>query len=311
MTDVIAMDGFDGLLRGVLMERVGVAAPRGLEQRLLARLMQEDERVVAVMPQRFGFAEQVAERRSAASAWFAVGAHAAVLLVLVGITSVRVMSRKDVGKTVASVEVLTPPRVLQPRFAAGGGGGQPDHAPVTQGHLPKFAPEQLLVPKAPPKVEPQLAVEPTVVVSQDLRMADNAMPDMGSPTLAMKGRSLGNGTGGGVGSGNGNGVGPGSGVNMGGGIAHGLGITPPVPLKEVEPEFSEEARKAKFSGNVEVYLVVDEQGRPTNVRVARGVGMGLDEKAMEAVRQYKFKPGTQNGKPVKVEMYVQVEFNIF
>ncbi len=116
MTDVIAIDGFDGLLRGVLLARVGVDAPRGLEQRLLARLAQEDARVVAVMPQRFGFAERVAERRSAASAWFAVGAHAAVLVVLVGIASVRVMSRKDVGKTVASVEVQDTMRMSDPLY---------------------------------------------------------------------------------------------------------------------------------------------------------------------------------------------------
>jgi len=82
-------------------------------------------------------------------------------------------------------------------------------------------------------------------------------------------------------------------------------------IVQVDPEFSEEARKAKFSGNVEVYLVVDEQGLPTHVRVARGVGMGLDEKAVEAVRQYRFKPAMLHGKPVKVDMYVDVSFQIF
>ena len=88
-------------------------------------------------------------------------------------------------------------------------------------------------------------------------------------------------------------------------------VRPPVPIFTPDPEFSEEARKAKFSGNVEVYLWVDEQGNPSHIKVARGVGMGLDEKAVEAVRQYKFKPAMQNGKPVKVDLYIEVNFQIF
>ena len=79
----------------------------------------------------------------------------------------------------------------------------------------------------------------------------------------------------------------------------------------VEPEFSEEARKAKVAGNVLVNLYVDQQGRPSHVHVIRGVGMGLDEKAVEAVKQYKFKPAMENGKPVLVELNVEVNFQIF
>ncbi len=99
---------------------------------------------------------------------------------------------------------------------------------------------------------------------------------------------------------------------MGGGVYHiGGGVRPPSVLYSVDPEFSEEARKAKFSGNVLVDLIVDENGQPSHVRVARGVGMGLDEKAVEAVRQYKFKPATKDGKPVKVELSIDVNFQIF
>lgn len=85
----------------------------------------------------------------------------------------------------------------------------------------------------------------------------------------------------------------------------------PEVLYSVEPEFSEEARKAKTSGDVNVYLWVDERGNPTHVRVVRGMGMGLDEKAIEAVKQYRFKPAMENGRPVTVEMYVIVNFQIF
>jgi protein TonB len=123
---------------------------------------------------------------------------------------------------------------------------------------------------------------------------------------------MGNGSGSGIGSGNGDGLGPGLGGNMGGGIRHiGGGVSAPLVLFAPEPEFSEEARKAKVSGNVLVYLQVGTDGKPKNVRVLRGIGLGLDEKALEAVRQYKFKPAMENGHPVAVEMNVEVNFQIF
>jgi protein TonB len=210
-------------------------------------------------------------------------------------------------------ELNVPPPPMPPKLEKiGGGGGQKSPTPVTQGHLPKLAQQQLLPPVAPPLEKPKLAVEPSVVVQPDLKMADNKMPDMGAPNSTLKGFSMGNGNGSGIGSGNGNGIGPGSGGNTGGGPMHiGGGVRPPSVLYSVEPEFSEEARKAKFSGNVQVYLWVDEQGMPSHVKVVRGVGMGLDEKAVEAVRQYKFKPATKDGKPVKVDLYIDVNFQIF
>jgi len=132
------------------------------------------------------------------------------------------------------------------------------------------------------------------------------------PNSPNVGTSLGNGHGTGLGSGNGSGIGPGSGGNMGGGVRRiGGGVSPPQVLFAPEPEFSEEARKAKVAGVVTVYLQVDTNGRPTHVSVVRGIGLGLDEKAIEAVRQYKFKPAMENGKPVVVEMHVEVNFQIF
>jgi protein TonB len=90
----------------------------------------------------------------------------------------------------------------------------------------------------------------------------------------------------------------------------GGGVSRPVVLYQVEPEFSEEARKAKFSGSVTVYLYIEPDGTPSHVRVVQGVGMGLDEKAVEAVRQYRFKPAMKDGKPVRVDLYVAVNFQI-
>jgi protein TonB len=88
-------------------------------------------------------------------------------------------------------------------------------------------------------------------------------------------------------------------------------ISPPVVLSQPDPQFSEEARRKKIGGSVLVYLQVDREGNPINVRVVRGIGYGLDEKALEAVRQYHFRPAMENGHPVVVEMNVLVNFQIF
>ena len=107
----------------------------------------------------------------------------------------------------------------------------------------------------------------------------------------------------------GSGIGSGSGGGYGGGARQiGGGVIGPKIIYQPEPEFSEEARKAKFNGAVLVGLIVDQNGTPQNVHVIRGVGMGLDEKAMEAVRQYRFKPGTENGKPVATFLNVEINF---
>jgi protein TonB len=220
--------------------------------------------------------------------------YALLILLIALLIRNHVQLSAPVPKTLISLNAPPPP--LPPaKDVMGGGGGAHDVAPVTQGKLPKFATEQIVPPKAPPTIPPKLAVEPTVVMQPNLKMATSNLPNLGMPNApsATVG-SLGTGSGGGIGSGNGNGVGPGSGV-----------------VYSVDPEFSEEARKAKFSGNVLVDLIVDENGQPSHVRVARGVGMGLDEKAVEAVRQYKFKPATKDGKPVKVELSIDVNFQIF
>jgi TonB family protein len=97
------------------------------------------------------------------------------------------------------------------------------------------------------------------------------------------------------------------------GVAYNVGgsVRPPVVLFAPDPEYSEAARKAKLSGNVIVSLIVDSAGEPQNVRVARGLGNVLDEKAVEAVQQYRFNPATQNGEPVPANLKVQVNFQIF
>ena len=256
--------------------------------------------------------DRMATKMSPESYWLSMGFYALVILIFALLIRNHVTLVPNHAPTLITLNAPPPP-VPPAADRMGGGGGAHDVAPVTKGALPKFAQEQIVPPKAPPTIPPKLAVEPTVVMQPNLKMATTNMPNLGMPNApsATVG-SLGNGSGGGIGSGNGNGIGPGSGGNMGGGVYHvGGGVRKPEVLYSVDPEFSEEARKAKFSGNVLVDLIVDENGLPSHVHIARGVGMGLDEKAVEAVRQYKFKPATKDGKPVKVELTVEVNFQIF
>ncbi|MDP9115382.1 MAG: energy transducer TonB, partial [Acidobacteriota bacterium] len=125
------------------------------------------------------------------------------------------------------------------------------------------------------------------------------------------GGGIGSGSGGGVGSGKGPGVGPGSGGGFGGGAYRiGGGVSAPSVLSKVEPEYSEEARKAKWQGTVVLSLVVDDQGRPQNLKVLRSLGLGLDQKAIEAVEKWRFKPGMKDGKPVPVMATIEVNFRL-
>ncbi len=256
--------------------------------------------------------DRMAIKRSPASTAFAIGAHVVLILLIALFIASEVKVMAPAKKDVAAIVDVPPPPPIAPKLQQiGGGGGQHDLAPVSKGRLPDLSQKQLVPPKAPPTVAPRLAVVPTVVVQKDLNLANNQMPNLGMPNSTLVGNSLGNGNGTGIGSGNGSGIGPGSGGNTGGGVMHiGGGVSKPIVIYQPEAEFSEEARKAKFSGSVTVYLYIEPDGTPSHVRVAQGVGMGLDEKAVEAVRQYRFKPAMKDGKPVRVDLYVAVNFQI-
>lgn len=135
----------------------------------------------------------------------------------------------------------------------------------------------------------------------------------GDPLAASGILSAGPGT---KGFGNGPG-GDGSGPNAGYGHDTGSGVfsmwqvtTQPVLILKIEPEYSERARQAKFQGTVGLRIIVDEKGIPRDVSVTRPLGLGLDEKAMEAVSRWRFKPALKNGKPVAVEAFVDVNFRL-
>ncbi len=90
----------------------------------------------------------------------------------------------------------------------------------------------------------------------------------------------------------------------------GGGVSAPVLIQKVKPEYTEQARAAKYQGTVLLYVEIGPDGVPTNIRVQRSLGLGLDEKAIEAVKQWRFKPGAKDGTPVPVSATIEVNFRL-
>jgi TonB family protein len=90
----------------------------------------------------------------------------------------------------------------------------------------------------------------------------------------------------------------------------GNGVTAPVLVSKIEPEYSEEARVAKIQGTVVLSIVIGVDGHAYDATLARSIGFGLDEQALDAVMQWQFKPGAQNGLPVPVIAQIEVNFRL-
>jgi protein TonB len=249
----------------------------------------------------------------------------AILLILLFFVGKKML---ETPKTVAAVTPIdiSDINLKAPKAgnAAGGGGGGGSHDIIDpiKGHLPPRVKDPITPPQVPVLDKPKLAVPSAINVQTNITLPDNPnLPNIGvknSPnvTLASNGsgsNGMGIGSGGGMGSGTGDGYGPGFGGNTGGGLEKiGGGVSAPQALNQVEAEFSDEARRAKYQGICVVQLIVDAQGNPQNPKVVRALGMGLDEKAIEAVKKYKFKPAYKQGKgPVPVMINVEVNFRLY
>ena len=248
--------------------------------------------------------------------------HVAVLglLFLIG-------TNKTVQKVVKEqIDIIAPdlspykPTVKKDNMGGGGGGGDRSPTPPSKGKLPRLADKQFVPPMAVVhNPDPKLVMEPTLIIQPDANIPKVDMNVLGDPLAKSgiasngsgSGGGIGTGPGGGVGSGSGPGYGPGHGGNMGGGAYRiGGGVSPPSVILKVEPEYSEEARKAKFQGTVILFVVVDEKGNPRDLKVIRPLGLGLDQKAIEAVEKWKFRPGMKDGKPVAVQATIEVNFRL-
>lgn len=235
----------------------------------------------------------------------------------------RVMPRQTVTLIAPSPDSYTLPSSKK-IVSGGGGGGDHDPLPAPKGRLPKVAMQQITPPAMVIRNEkPRLAVEPTVVVPPSVNLAANHMPNLGvasAPVMPAAPPSNGIGSGGGIGSGSGGGVGighgPGVGAGTGGGIGGGVfrvggGISAPQAISSPDPGYTEEARTAKKQGTCVLRLIVDSAGHPRDIRVVRGLGFGLDAKAIDAVQQWRFQPAMKDGKPVDVQISVEVDFRLY
>jgi TonB family protein len=249
--------------------------------------------------------------------------HTLLAILLVLSTTFAISHRQEIKLAVSGAVTDISPYILpaaKDQSGGGGGGGDRDKLAATKGNLPKLARDQF----TPPAIvirnsNPKLAMEPSVVVPPDIRLPQGGQ--LGDPLSNVlgpasngtgSGGGIGSGSGGGVGSGRGPGVGPGWGGGIGGGPYRvGGGVSAPRALYAPDPEYSEEARKAKYQGTVVLWVVVGPDGRPHDIRVQRTLGMGLDEKAIEAVRTWKFEPARLNGQAVAVQINVEVNFRLY
>jgi TonB family protein len=206
--------------------------------------------------------------------------------------------------------------------SGGGGGGSNSLTDPSAGRTPRKDMMPIVPPQPQALDNPRLPVDPAIAVPIEIKLPDNpALPNIGvakSPTVLLSGgpgtrAGIGTGSDGGDGPGKGPGYRPGFDGSTGSSVyTPGIGgVSNPIPLLTPEAEFSDEARRNKYQGMCMITVIVDAQGYPRNPRVARSMGMGLDEKAIEAVQKYRFKPAMKGGKPVASIISVEVNFRLF
>jgi len=242
---------------------------------------------------------------------FSMLGQAAIVGLLIYFTSCVINGTPEIARNVSKFDEI---RLI---FSgnSGGGGGNHDPIPASHGNIPKASLDAQLVPptvillKEPPK----LAMPETVVVAPDVTLPQGGQ--IGDPFSKFSFLSNGPGRDG-IGPGCCGGIGPSSGPGVGPGppgiFSPGRGgVTVPEVVFSPEPSFSDEARKSKSQGIVLLMLVVGKDGHPYDIRVRQSLGMGLDEKAIEAVNHWRFRPATLNGQPVATQIAVEVDFHLY
>ncbi len=215
----------------------------------------------------------------------------------------------------------------------GGGGGLKERTPpppaerkdasVLHSPVPRRKPPAQVDPPPirhvdpPPRPPEPEVVAPVVAASNDPRERAGIpwTPSQPAPPVDSRGPGSGGGTGTGrgtgVGEGDGAGIGPGSGGGTGGGpYRPGSGIAAPTIVHEVKPDYTEDGRRRGIEGDVVVEIIVRSDGSVGSVKLLSGLGAGLDQRAMDAVKQWRFNPATRYGTPVDVIVEVAVEFKL-
>jgi len=320
-----------------------VVAGRTLRENINAALAQAspavDEPLFARVIRKSGFAE----RRRGVHAVGSSAIHVALLGVLLWWTS-------GSSQTATVTEQHEPTRmvflVTPGPGGGGGGGGLKNPLPArkverqspkpSKTQVPKVTPERVLasrrvveepprpvpppvpqpkpIEKAPDPLPSRVLVAPVVATSGSDRDREGVV-ERGKPTGESQGSGVGGGAGTGQGAGSGEGLGAGIGDGSGGGTGGGpfrpgSGVDPPRLLREVKAEYTDEARRRGITGDVVLEIVVRRDGSVGDVTVLQGRGAGLDQRAVAAVRQWRFSPARRRGEPVDVIVEVAVEFTL-
>jgi TonB family protein len=208
------------------------------------------------------------------------------------------------------------------KAGGGGGGGDREVLPASKGRAPKFKWTQFTPPEAHPNPAPKLPMDASLLGPPDLKVPNPNLNNMGDPLAAAPnlsggpggGGGFGTGEAGGVGSGTGGGLGPGTGGGTGGAMFHAGtdGVGQPQCIYCPIPDYSDEARKARYQGTVVLEVTITADGRVIDPVVVSSPGLGLDEKAIERVLQWKMRaaPGP-NGKPVACRAPIEVKFRLY
>ncbi len=189
----------------------------------------------------------------------------------------------------------------------GGGGGSPKPAPPKKVELPKPTPQKMVVTPAPTVPPPPSLNAPVMTVPNAL------LSSSGVSIGAIDVPQGGGGKGTGMGTGEGSGLGPGTGGGFGGGAYRpGNGVESPIRIREVKPQYTPEAMRAKIQGTVELEAVIGTDGRVADVRVIRSLDkvFGLDEQARKAVSATPFIPCKKQGQPVPCVVVFELQFTL-
>ena len=252
-------------------------------------------------------------------------AHVGVVTALIVLSVMNLKPKIGVETASLLMEPITvslPPS--QAKSHGGGGGGTKAPTPVSKGQLPKAADKQF-VPPTPVVVNmaPELAVEPTIIAPTltNLPRLSNLIP-IGDPKGLSGPPSAGPGTGAGMGTGDGHGFGagdgPGLGPGRGGGTGGGAyqvggagGVAPPTCPVQVEPNYSDDARKAHIQGTVVLDAIIQKDGSVEARDVLQKLGYGLDEEARKVLTKWRCTPTKVNGQPVAVQLKIQINFRLY
>jgi len=306
----------------LLQENIDEAAWKTIAGNIRALLFPSKLPPLVLTSKPIAVVDPMEEKRGRASSIISIVLHVAMIAaILWAFLAVKKVVPMPVQKvTRIDIPAYMPIAPKGPAMGGGGGGGSHDIIQTPKGRLPQIQEKPVAAPMVIENNHPKMTAAPAINMPKEIQIANNNLPNLGDPRTSVVGApsngigsagGMGIGSGGGIGSGKSNGFGSGGAGGYGGGLYHvGGAVSAPQLVSAPDPEFTDEARRVNYGGVCVVSLIVDAQGNTQRIQVVRHLGMGLDEKAVEAVRHYHFKPAILGGRAVPVEMDVEVTFHL-